>query len=425
VLDRSWDEAIVAVCAAARKMSVFVEYRADLTAEAASGEDTVIRQTVWTGAGVERHDGTVAYHSDLEPDQLADLVAGHPPPEEVSSVPRASVLDPGMAIGAVSGTVVEARRRYPQAHFSARWVESDQIVKVAVSDAVIDDRRRTRRIRLDGVVQRSGSTARAASEQVIDTDIPVSELIEETVGRLEARLGVVEPVSGPATVVFAPSIAGILIHELVGHAAEADRVQRGRSWLGRDLDRFPRSLTVIDDPRRARGAWRFDDEGTPARPVALIQDGRPKELLHTLSTASRSGQEPTGHSRRGSFRERLLPRMGCTFVANGHDAPLEILQRVQRGIYVRRMESANTDPSTGRALFRITDADEITEGRIGAALQPHLLETRAPQALAAIEAIGDDLAFDRCIGSCHREGQPLSTSVGAPTICIGLMTVRF
>jgi len=166
----------------------------------------------------------------------------------------------------------------------------------------------------------------------VGTDIPVSELIEETVERLEARLGAVEPIQGPATVVFAPSIAGILIHELVGHAAEADRVERGASWLSPNLDPFPRWLTVIDDPRRARAAWKFDDEGTPARPVALILDGRPKELLHTLGTAAKSGQQPTGHARRGSFRERLLPRMGCTFVANGHDEPVEILKKVQQGI---------------------------------------------------------------------------------------------
>jgi predicted Zn-dependent protease len=425
VLDKSWDDAILAVSSAARRKSVFVEVRADLTAEAASGEDTVVRQTVWAGTGVESSDGTVTYHSDLEPEHLPGLVAGHPPERGPRRDPQNLSLDPAMAVGAVTGTVVEAQRRYPKAQFNAVWVESDQSVKVSAMEGVVDERRIMRRIRLDGVLQRSGRTSRATSERVVGTDIPVSELIEETVERLEARLGAVEPIQGPATVVFAPSIAGILIHELVGHAAEADRVERGASWLSPNLDPFPRSLTVIDDPRRARAAWKFDDEGTPARPVALILDGRPKELLHTLGTAAKSGQEPTGHARRGSFRERLLPRMGCTFVANGHDEPVEILKKVQQGIYVRRMESANIDPSTGRALFRITDADAIVNGTIAAALQPHLLETLAPQALAAIDGIGNDLAFDRCIGSCHRDGQPLSTSVGAPTICTRLMTVRF
>lgn len=117
--------------------------------------------------------------------------------------------------------------------------------------------------------------------------------------------------------------------------------------------------------------------------------------------------------------------MGCTFIENGTDDPNEILQNVQEGIYVRRMESAHTDPTTGRAVFRVTDADRIRCGKLVSPLKPHLLETVAEKALEAIEGIGCDLAFDRCIGTCHRQGQPLPTSVGAPTICTRLMTVRF
>jgi TldD protein len=117
--------------------------------------------------------------------------------------------------------------------------------------------------------------------------------------------------------------------------------------------------------------------------------------------------------------------MGCTFIANGTDDPAEILKNIQRGLYVRRLESAYTDPGSGRAVFRVTDADFIHGGKLDRSLNSALLETFAGQALAAIDGIGNDLSFDRCIGTCHRNGQPLSTSVGAPTICTRLMTVRF
>ena len=52
-----------------------------------------------------------------------------------------------------------------------------------------------------------------------------------------------------------------------------------------------------------------------------------------------------------------------------------------------------------------------------------LLPVDGPAALRQTSKIADDLMFDTCIGACHRDGQPLAITVGAPTICIGLATV--
>jgi len=426
VLDKQWDGAIRRVAAGASQTTVFVERREDLSAVAASAEHPSVKHTVWAGTCVERPDRSLIFHSGLLPDQLAGLLSGKPPRDAGPAGQIPLELETGPAVAAVTGAIVEAQRRLPEARFRARWVEFDQQVKIGYGGAVFDDRRSTRRIRIDAALERSDRAATASAERVIQNDNNyISDIISEIIERLEARMNAADPVAGPTTVVFAPAIAGIWIHELVGHAAEADLAMRGRSWLTPDIDSLPAGLTVIDDPRRARASWKFDDEGTPVRPVALIREGRPKELLHSRRTAAEWGAKTTGHGRRGSYREPILPRMGCTFIANGTDDPNEILQNVQEGIYVRRMESAHTDPTTGRAVFRVTDADRIRCGKLVSPLKPHLLETVAGKALEAIEGIGCDLAFDRCIGTCHRKGQPLPASVGAPTICTRLMTVRF
>ena len=426
VLDSQWDGAIRDALASASRTTVFVERREDLSAAAASAEHPSVKHTIWAGTGVEGPDRASIFYSGLLPDQLEGLVCGKPPRDAAPAGRIPLWINPGPALAAVTGVIVEAQRRLPEARFRARWVEFDQRVKIGHGGTVFDDRRSTGRIRMDASLERNDRAATASAECVIPNDNNYSSsLIVEAIERLEARLDAADPVPGPTSVVFAPAIAGIWIHELVGHAAEADLATRGRSWLTPDIDSLAQGLTVIDDPRRARAAWKLDDEGTPARPVALIHEGRPKELLHSRRTASESDSKTTGHGRRGSYREPILPRMGCTFIANGTDDPNEILQNVQEGIYVRRMESAHTDPTTGRAVFRVTDADRICCGKLAAPLKPHLLETVAGKALAAIEGIGNDLAFDRCIGTCHRKGQPLSTSVGAPTICTRVMTVRF
>jgi len=216
----------------------------------------------------------------------------------------------------------------------------------------------------------------------------------------------------------------VLIHEIVGHALEADRVLEADSWLGQFEEQVaPQGLLIRDDPRRGRAPWRIDDEGAPAKPTALIRDGHVAGCLYDRRTAKAANRPPTGHGRCSSYRDPVQPRMGCTFVAPGKREAGELLGGIRNGVYVRRMEAGTTDPRTGRAVFRVTDADRILDGKIDAPLLPHLLFIEGARVLAAASRIGNDLEFDSCIGSCHRSGRPLPISVGAPTMWIGPVDV--
>ena len=115
--------------------------------------------------------------------------------------------------------------------------------------------------------------------------------------------------------------------------------------------------------------------------------------------------------------------MGCTFIGAGRSSPGELIERVREGIYVRRMDAATVEPRTGRAVFRVTEADAIRNGRTVSPLVPHLLQVDGRKVLAEMRWVADDLTFDVCVGSCHRDGQPLAISVGAPTIWLGVATV--
>jgi TldD protein len=115
--------------------------------------------------------------------------------------------------------------------------------------------------------------------------------------------------------------------------------------------------------------------------------------------------------------------MGATFLSPGRLHPEEVLQGVARGLYVRRMAAAATDPAEGTAVFHVTDADMLISGRIEVALDPFLLHI-AVEDLVTLDRIADDLAFDACVGVCVRDGQALASTVGAPTFRLGLVTVK-
>jgi TldD protein len=257
-------------------------------------------------------------------------------------------------------------------------------------------------------------------------ELAAAPLVEEVCRRHAARAGPRPIPAGVRQVVFASGVGGIWVHELIGHALEADAVHAGASWLGcgQAAEAGSREIVVVDDPRRSRSAWHIDDEGTAARAIGLFRDRRVVATLRDRRAASRDLRPSTGHGRRASYRDPVLPRMGCTFLGVGSAHPAEVIADVADGVYVRRMEAASTDIRTGRAVFRVTDADRIINGRIDAPLLPFMMIfDDGPSALAAVERIGSDLSFDTCIGSCIRAGQPLAMTVGAPTFRVGSVRV--
>jgi TldD protein len=88
------------------------------------------------------------------------------------------------------------------------------------------------------------------------------------------------------------------------------------------------------------------------------------------------------------------------------------------------MAAGHTDPISGRASFLVDDADEIVDGRLGDPLDVFVLELDGHESWRSIDRVAHDLAFDTCVGSCVRDGQPLAVSVGAPTIRIGVVRVH-
>jgi TldD protein len=418
--------------------AVFLEERQDASVVLASLADGPrVEHSRTSGASVQRADGRCRFQADPTPEGVEALVLA----DDRTGPPRAREPHPELWLptervaAALEGAVQAVLALQPKAEVRARWVGSDQRVHLTTAERkIVADQRRGGRVRLQVDLTRSGRAARAVGEAALrssSTDALESRLrrlVEEVAARVDARLAARELPSGERPIVFGPGVGGILLHELVGHALEADTVLGRASWLagdGAEAVEATEELLVVDDPRRGRVAWRFDDQGLLARATPLMRGGRVVGWLHDRATARASGCESTGHGRRASFREPVRPRMGCTFLASGRGEPARVLEGIEDGVYVRRMEAASTDTLSGSAVFRVSDADWIRHGRIVAPLAPHAMFVEGRAALGSMERVSGDLAFDVCIGSCVHHGQPLSVSVGAPTFRIGLTNVVF
>jgi len=414
--------------------SLFHEARADLAVVLGPAER---REAVHTHShGVCLDDPTapalLTFRSSPCPDDVANLVRGETRTAAEATSPP---CDATPEIDADAAIAVTERLRHlactvlGERSVKAHWVSFVQRVAVARDDGLTaEDTRKGWRVRLDGWLERGGRRVMATVElgrgaTPTPDDPRLADLVRSLEERLLARRGTVAAPRGWTTIVLAAGVGGVLAHELFGHALEADTFEAGRSWLA-DLPAgaLPEDLVVVDDPRLCRAPIRFDDEGSEAQATELVANGRIASCLHDRTTSSRLGVRATGHGRRASFRESAQPRMACTYIAPGKVSADALVRDVADGVFVHRMEAGSTNTKTGRSTFRVTDAVRIRGGRTGEAIEPHVLEIEARRVLPAVR-VADDLAFDTCIGSCHRDGQTLITSVGAPTVRIGMAGV--
>ena len=303
---------------------------------------------------------------------------------------------------------------------AARVIGFHQNIWVEGSSGAYQDTRRTARLELQSLDDPTMTLDLVLRPDEAGLTGVLGERLRERVRERSSAVAI-DPARDGAPLVLAAGLGGVVAHELVGHALEGDVAERGCRLGSASGSVASELLRVVDDPSLCRAAWSVDDEGVVPRAVTLLEGGRVVGRLLDRAAAREAGSASTGHGRRGSYLDPILPRMGCTFIDRGPSHPLEIVRETKRGIFVRRLFAAHADPLSGRATFIVTDSDRIEAGRITRPLRPFLIELEAIDALSSMDRVGDDLVFDTCVGSCVRAGQPLAVSVGAPTVRIGLV----
>jgi TldD protein len=271
-----------------------------------------------------------------------------------------------------------------------------------------------------------GAGGRYELEQLLEAE-HWRPLVDEAVRVAALNLGAEPCPAGTLDVVLGPGWPGILLHEAIGHGLEGDFNRKGTSaFSGRLGERVAApGVTVVDDgtlPSR-RGSLNVDDEGTPTRRTVLIEDGILTGYLQDRLNARLMGMEPTGNGRRESYAHLPMPRMTNTFMLAGPDDPEEIVRSVDRGLYAVSFGGGQVDITSGKFVFSASEAYRIEGGRIGAPVKGATLIGNGPDVLLRVSRIGHDLALDRGVGTCGKDGQSVPVGVGLPTLRVDGLTV--
>jgi TldD protein len=258
------------------------------------------------------------------------------------------------------------------------------------------------------------------------TEALADEIASETVRGIDDRFAAKRPKGGQMPVVMGAGASGILLHEAMGHAFEADFNRKGQSIFSDKMGQkvCDESITIVDDGTIPgnRGAVNFDDEGVPGQRTLMVTDGVLTSYLHDRISAKFYGVEPTGNGRREGFRFNPIPRMRATYMESGNARKEDIIASVKNGIYVDDFTNGQVKIGEGDFTFFVNSGYLIENGKLTQPIKDINVIGNGPKALADIIAVGNDLKIDEGAWTCGK-GQSCPVSCGIPTVLVKNLTV--
>jgi TldD protein len=182
----------------------------------------------------------------------------------------------------------------------------------------------------DGMDLLRVETFQAPAASGLPNETEISAKIEKMATDLKALRAapVAEPYDGPA--LLSGRAAAVFFHEVLGHRLEGHRQrdeEEGQTFtkkVGQGV--LPTFLSVADDPTlreldgvKLAGTYEFDNEGTPARRVEVIQNGVLKNFLMSRMPI-KDFEQSNGHGRN---QPGLMPtgRQGNLIVSSTQTVP--------------------------------------------------------------------------------------------------------
>jgi TldD protein len=212
-------------------------------------------------------------------------------------------------------------------------------------------------------------------------------------GLLEAKAAKTEK---DATVILDNNYVALLVHEIVGHPSEGDRVL-GREaawagttwWSGKIGEKIGSdNFTAYDDPTipGTLGYYLYDDEGVKAERKVLVEKGVLKGHMHSRETAAIFGVKPNAGMRAITFEYIPLIRMSNTFFGEGDWKKEELIEETKHGYLISCMRHPSIDDKRYNWTISAQEAYEIKNGELTTHLRDLALTSIAPKFFKSVNA---------------------------------------
>lgn len=274
----------------------------------------------------------------------------------------------------------------------------------------------------------NGTAARSARKDAsFLTDNLVEEIAQEAFAKAAIMFDSIKPKGGEMPVVMSAGGSGILLHEAIGHAFEADFNRKKTSIFSDKLGKLvcDKNISIADDGtlENDRGSINFDDEGIGVQKTYIVKDGILASYLHDRISAKFYGIAPTGNGRRESFRCIPIPRMRSTYMENGNCTQDDIIASVKNGIFVDTFTNGQVQIGAGDFTFFVKTGYMIENGKLTQPIKDINIIGNGPKALADITMVANNFKIDSGSWTCGKDGQSCPVSLGLPSVLVKQLTV--
>lgn len=249
------------------------------------------------------------------------------------------------------------------------------------------------------------------------------EIAKRTLGKLQLQLKAVTPKGGSFPCVMAPRIVGVLAHEALGHLSEADLMVNSAfsELIGKDI--APSFVSMSDDGNTPDGFGNiiYDEEGTKARKIEIIKNGKLNGLLTNLEYSKRTGFPLSGSARAEDFRSPPIIRMRNTYFERGDAAHEELFEGIEFGYYCKDVRGGQAELDSSFQLG-VQECFEIVNGELANPVRDLSIGGIAVDSLKQVQAVGKDFGSDS--GRCGK-GQTAFIGAGGPHIRLAKGAITF
>jgi predicted Zn-dependent protease len=218
-----------------------------------------------------------------------------------------------------------------------------------------------------------------------------------------------------APCLLAPAVAVRVLAGLLPLVVGPEATGRARARADRQGRLASNQLTIVDDPRLARGLFssETDGEGVPTRTVTLVEGGVFRRPLVGWWQAEAYSARPPGCLRRPGWREP--PQVGPSnlFIRPDRSASVRsLLTAVPRGYYfLETLPGARFDLAADRFHLPVSGF-RISDGRATQPISRAVVSGRIGALLHGIQSVGRDLTFF-----------PVGAALGAPSLLINGLAI--
>ena len=259
------------------------------------------------------------------------------------------------------------------------------------------------------------------------TDAIIDEIAIEAVDKTSILFQAVKFKGGEMPVVMGAGGSGILLHEAIGHAFEADFNRKNTSIFSDKLNQSicDSTINVVDDGTIPfnRGSVNIDDEGIEGQKTYIVRNGVLSSYLHDRISAKHYGIRSTGNGRRESFRNVPLPRMRSTYMEAGKYSEEEIIASVKQGVYAANFTNGEVQIGAGDFTFFVKNGYLIENGKLTQPIKDINIIGNGPKALADITMVGSNFNMDNGTWTCGKDGQSCPVTCGMPSALVSKLTV--